>query len=853
MPLTAGSRLGPYEIVAALGAGGMGEVYRARDTRLRRDVALKILPSDVAADPSRRIRFEHEARATAALNHPNIVAVYDVGSENDLFFMVSELVDGETLRGARPGQRRTLDWAVQIATGLAAAHAAGIVHRDLKPENILITRDGRIKILDFGLAKVAAEPAAASETATLTVHTEPGVVLGTVGYMSPEQVKGQPADHRSDIFSFGAILYELIAGNRAFRGDTAVETMTAILKTDPPELVEGPSGLRQIVNHCLEKDPANRFQSARDLAFALGAISHSGSQTAIAPVATRSAWRTRAMQAAAAVLLVAAGVAAAKLVTRTPPTSSWSGGILGGPEMAIDPRLSPDGHLLAFQAFDGGITQVAVMKPETGNWSILTHDRSRGSANRLSWSPDGGNIYYERFSDVAQGVYSVPVLGGEERLIVENAGRPEALPDGSLLLVKRNAHRQSQLYRFWPDNGRLQDLQVVLPGPYDTTFNVRVFDNGKKAITYGAVPGREADGDRLLIVDVATGTSTPLQTRGAHVALAGAAVTPDGKSFILAVPAGSLTRIVSIPISGRSQEQTLFTVANDVWYLDASRDGTIYASVLDRPFEIVRRTLDGKQVEPIASFAKQALPDILAVLPDGRAVTTALLSGKSRVVVVERGKDSLPLIATSEETSGPIALVGLRQVAVMIGATPRHVIALVDTVTGRVTGRVSTDKGEVESLASSPDGRTLFFSAGGSVWSMPSAGGDTRLVRAGDDVVMDPSGRHLVIKLADSSKLRFFRVFLDGRPEQEITTDGSLPIMNYPPSPGALNADGRLLVPLTDAWFNHPATLDTLSGRITRLPSDEVSDYHSMAWLPDGRILALHVGLRSTLWRFQQE
>jgi len=853
MPLTAGSRLGPYEIVAALGAGGMGEVYRARDTRLRRDVALKILPSDVAADPSRRIRFEHEARATAALNHPNIVAVYDVGSENDLFFMVSELVDGETLRGARPGQRRTLDWAVQIATGLAAAHAAGIVHRDLKPENILITRDGRIKILDFGLAKVAAEPAAASETATLTVHTEPGVVLGTVGYMSPEQVKGQPADHRSDIFSFGAILYELIAGNRAFRGDTAVETMTAILKTDPPELVEGPSGLRQIVNHCLEKDPANRFQSARDLAFALGAISPSGSQSNVVPLAMPSMWKRRAMQLVAAVLLLAGGVAAARLFSPGRPSPSWSGGILGGPEMALDPRLSPDGHLLAFQAFDRGITQVAVMKPETGNWSILTHDRSRGSANRLSWSPDGGNIYYERFSDVAQGVYSVPVLGGEERLIVENAGRPEALPDGSLLLVKRNAHRQSQLYRFWPDNGRLQDLQVVLPGPYDTTFNVRVFDNGKKAITYGAVPGREADGDRLLIVDVATGTSTPLQTRGAHVALAGAAVTPDGKSFILAVPAGSLTRIVSIPISGRSQEQTLFTVANDVWYLDASRDGTIYASVLDRPFEIVRRTLDGKQVEPIASFAKQALPDILAVLPDGRAVTTALLSGKSRVVVVERGKDSLPLIATSEETSGPIALVGLRQVAVMIGATPRHVIALVDTVTGRVTGRVSTDKGEVESLASSPDGRTLFFSAGGSVWSMPSAGGDTRLVRAGDDVVMDPSGRHLVIKLADSSKLRFFRVFLDGRPEQEITTDGSLPIMNYPPSPGALNADGRLLVPLTDAWFNHPATLDTLSGRITRLPSDEVSDYHSMAWLPDGRILALHVGLRSTLWRFQQE
>ena len=218
MPLSAGARLGPYEIVAPIGAGGMGEVYKARDTRLGREVALKILPAEVANDPTRRQRFELEARAVAALNHPNIVAIYDVGEG----YMVSELLVGEPLRGGKLGLRQTIDIAVQIASGLAAAHDAGIVHRDLKPDNILLTRDGRPKILDFGLAKVQASHTS-SDDETVTVRTEAGVVMGTPGYMSPEQVRGLVADHRSDIFSFGVILYELLAGRRAFQAQTSVQ------------------------------------------------------------------------------------------------------------------------------------------------------------------------------------------------------------------------------------------------------------------------------------------------------------------------------------------------------------------------------------------------------------------------------------------------------------------------------------------------------------------------------------------------------------------------------------------------------------------------------------------------------
>ena len=230
---------------------------------------MKVLPAEVADNPMRRERFEFEARAVAALNHPNIIAVYDVGNENGVSYIVTELVDGKSLRGGKFPLRKTLDIGVQMAGGLAAAHAAGIAHRDLKPDNILLTRDGRVKILDFGLAKVTAPRVAAATNETLTMRTEPGVVMGTLGYMSPEQVRGQTTDHRSDIFSFGIILYELLAGRRAFHRETSMETMAAILKEDPPELPDTvPSGLRQLVGHCLEKEPVNRFQSTRDLSFA---------------------------------------------------------------------------------------------------------------------------------------------------------------------------------------------------------------------------------------------------------------------------------------------------------------------------------------------------------------------------------------------------------------------------------------------------------------------------------------------------------------------------------------------------------------------------------------------------------
>ena len=324
MALAPGTTLGSYEIVDSIGAGGMGEVYRARDTKLGRDVAIKVLPESFAQDADRLARFEREARAVAALSHPNILAIYDFGREGGHVFAVCELLEGETLReriaqGALPA-RKVIEYGVQVARGLAAAHEKGITHRDLKPDNLFVTNDGRIKILDFGLAKTqsekTAENGADSSAPTRAAATDPGVVLGTVSYMSPEQVRGARADHRADIFSFGAVLYEMLAARKAFQRDTSAETMTAILKEEPPPLsgIDGaPSpALERIVHRCLEKKPGERFQSAYDLAFAIESISRESGPAPVDP-----ATRTPQRRSVVAVLLVLLLVGAAYWLGRS--------------------------------------------------------------------------------------------------------------------------------------------------------------------------------------------------------------------------------------------------------------------------------------------------------------------------------------------------------------------------------------------------------------------------------------------------------------------------------------------------------------------------------------------------------
>jgi serine/threonine protein kinase len=434
--LEKGTRLGEYEIQSLLGCGGMGEVYRARDLRLRRDVAVKVLPAFVSSDPERLRRFEQEATAAAALNHPNILAVHQLGTYGGAPYLVSELLEGETLREqirrGRIALRRVIDYAVQIAHGLSAAHEKGIVHRDLKPENLFLIKDGRVKILDFGLAKLTQAQRGYEHSApTMGSETEPGLVMGTVGYMSPEQVRGQAADSRADIFAFGTILYEMLTGKRAFQKATSAETMSAILNEDPPRISQIvpnlPPGLQRVVHRCLEKNPEQRFHSASDLAFALEGSSDSGSSSGIgiAQMSSRSVY----WWFATAVILVISALAAILYLTRSPRVITtpsltrltWDSGL------TTDPALSPDGKLLAYSSDRSGEGHLDIYVQQVGGGEPLRLTSGPGDKREPAFSPDGTTIV---FDSADGGLYLVSALGGTARKLVAEGQGAQFSPQG---------------------------------------------------------------------------------------------------------------------------------------------------------------------------------------------------------------------------------------------------------------------------------------------------------------------------------------------------------------------------------------------------------------------------------------
>ncbi|PWT89523.1 MAG: hypothetical protein C5B55_11275, partial [Blastocatellia bacterium] len=406
MPLAAGTQLGRYEIRSKLGAGGMGEVYLARDIEIGRDVAVKVISSNFSEDKERLQRFQQEASAAGALNHPNILSIYDIGKHDGSPYVVSELLEGETLRakvsGTALSPRRAIDYALQIAHGLAAAHEKGIIHRDLKPDNVFITKDGRVKILDFGLAKLTQVDGNQTDIPTRRVDTDPGVLMGTVGYMSPEQLKGRVLDQRSDIFSFGAILYEMISGRRAFHGESSAETMSAILREDPPELSDTNQrispALQRLVNHCLEKNPEERFHSASDLAFALEAISGSASSVdktisaALPPLKSHNRERLIWITIVAVLLISAIALVLANSRRATDPAQTMRFFITPTEQGSfISPLISPDGRRLVIIGNASGKTQLWVRSLDS-----LTAQPLAGTDNAAYpfWSPDSRSVAF---------------------------------------------------------------------------------------------------------------------------------------------------------------------------------------------------------------------------------------------------------------------------------------------------------------------------------------------------------------------------------------------------------------------------------------------------------------------------
>ncbi len=651
MTLAAGTKLGPYEIVAPLGAGGMGEVYRARDPRLARDVAIKVLPASISEDPDRLRRFEQEAKAAGMLNHPNITAVYDFGSHDGAPYVVQELLEGETLRMALAGgklpQRRAVENAIEIAHGLAAAHEKGIVHRDLKPENIFVTSDGRVKILDFGLAKLTQTEVAggATNVATVTPGTEPGVVLGTLGYMSPEQVRGRPADHRSDIFALGAILYEMLSGKRAFHGDSAADTMSAILKEDPPELsVTGQAlspGLDRILRHCLEKNPERRLRSAHDLAFELESFSTSSGVTA-APLKSRGdGRRLRAALAAVALLAVAAAYFAGRRGAFSAGTSKSSATTtygrltnLGGSESG--PSLSPDGKELAFERQISGRSEIWVQRAGGRKPTSLTADCDKDSY-APAFSTDGNLIAYGSGCG-GGGLFLMGATGENVRRLTNQGNDPAWTPDGKSLVytteIGWSPYGRSITSELWTVNVSTGATKRLFAGD---AVQANVSPHGLR-VAYWGLPyhGSQRDIWTVPLGGLAAGEKPVAVTSDPAIDW-NPVWSPDGKFLWFLSNRNGSMNLWRVPIDeptgktlGPPEPQTL--PAADVSGFSLSRDGKRLAYVVvDQTFSIVRAGFDraagrlsGAPVEALQTSQRISNPSLS---PDGQWIVFDTLGG----------------------------------------------------------------------------------------------------------------------------------------------------------------------------------------------------------------------------------
>ncbi len=703
MALTSGTKLGPYEILSPLGAGGMGEVYRARDSRLNRDVAVKILPALFSADADRLQRFAQESRAAAALNHPNILSIFDIGGDHGTPYVVFELLEGETLRDRlRTGalsSRKAIDFAQQVCKGLAAAHEKGIVHRDLKPENIFITHDGRAKILDFGLAKITRpEPDAAGDAPTLQANTEAGTVMGTVGYMSPEQVRGKVADSRSDIFAFGAILYEMLSGKRAFHGDSTADTMSAILKEDPPELTETnrtiSPALDRIVRHCLEKNPAERFQSARDVVFNLEALSGitSSSRGGVRAMPEQKPRRRWLIPVVAGLLVLASWAMVYRYARgKAAPSPTFreitfrNGGI-------FDARFAPDGQRIIYAAsWEGEPTEIFSTRYDSSD------SRSVGlpPANILSVSSKGEMaialhpIDFNGFLQTGT-LARVPLDGGAPREMLEDVVWAEWTPDGQSLAVIRPS-ASSSLQLEYP-------IGTTIYEPQGWVSHARFSPAGDLIAIADHVP--TGDDGRVVILDTKGNRKV---TSSFYSSVQGLAWTPNGKEvWFSAALAGAQRSIYALDLSGK--ERLVFRVPGGLTIRDISSKGLVLVTA-DKARITISALAPGEMRERSLSWFDWSL--LSDVSDDGKTIVfseTGEAVGSNYGVFL-RKTDGSPAVRLGDGYTGVISPDG-QWVAAQAGSTGKMV--LLPTGVGEMKALVP-DKFDLSGVSWAPDGKSVIF------------------------------------------------------------------------------------------------------------------------------------------------
>jgi serine/threonine protein kinase/Tol biopolymer transport system component len=701
--LSTGTQLGPYEVLRPLGAGGMGEVYRARDQRLGRDVALKVLPQETSSDASRLRRFEREARSASALNHPNIVTVYEIGSAESVSYIAMELVEGKTLReglvdGALP-IRRLLQLAVQLADGLARAHDAGIVHRDLKPENVMVTKEGRIKILDFGVAKLSQPEidGAGHVGATLTRGTEPGVVLGTVGYMSPEQAGGRSVDFRSDQFSFGSILYEMATGRRAFHRETAVETLAAIVREEPEAIgasrPDVPAPLRWIVERCLAKEPEDRYASTKDLARELATVRDRLSETSGLSPAVSPLRRPRLAALLATVLI--AGLAGVFLLGKRlgdRPLPSFrrltfrSGSVIGA-------RFAPDGQTIVYTA-GWASDPISIFSTRSGS----VESRALAPGARLLSISSTGEMLVLRQGTLAR----VSLAGGAEREILGGVLDADWAPNAHDIAVVRRAGATAV-------GGALALMETRLEYPigrvlYESRGRIgapRVSPKGELVAFLDHPQSGGASGS-VAVVD-RKGMKRRLSEEFKEIHTAGWSPRGD-EVWFSARPADASTAIYAVSLSGR--QRVVAQGPGGYLLQDVSRDGRALLSLWHRR-SILMALTPGQTTERDLSWLDESQP--VALSDDGRTLLfTEEGEGAGSVSSVwKRQTDGSPAVRLGEGLAVGLSPDGMWALAVRPQPEPAQLV-LIPTGAGEPRS-LTNDAIDHRGAAWFPDGQRVLF------------------------------------------------------------------------------------------------------------------------------------------------